>query len=119
MRHLGLFTKDVNLSSDEDDDDEAYEMKLKSIRNQLEIERYHRESEQFKDNIYEHFAKKYGTKIEQYQNKTHMLRAMYSKAKINEAQMRDKFLPERNCFERLDWNLVRFWFIGIQISILF
>lgn len=99
VRHLGMFKND-SVSSDEDDDHEVDEMKLKLIKNQLEIERYQRESEQFKHNIYTHFAKKYGTKIEQYQNKTHMLRAMYNKAKMNQEQMKDKYLPDKKILER-------------------
>lgn len=93
VRHLG-FSKEQDASDDEDSED-FDEMKNKS--NNLEIERFRKESEKFQDNIYGHFAKKYKTRIGEYNRRTSLLKSMHAKAKENQKRMQENFLiPSEN-----------------------
>ncbi len=95
MRHLGFSKTEDNMS---DDDDEVDAMKIKS--SQLEIEKFRKESEKFQDNIYEHYARKYNTKIEAYNARVNLLRIMQARARKNQIKTKELFSVESRALER-------------------
>lgn len=99
-RHLG-FSKEEDLS--DVDEEEVDEMKIKS--NNLELEKFRKESEKFQHNIYEHFAKKYNTKIDKYNSRTNLIKDMYQKAMMNENKMKSHYAIEGKILNRRTANL--------------
>ncbi len=95
VRHLG-FSKCEELMSDEED--EVDEMKIKASH--LEIEKFRKQSEKFQDNIYEHYAKKYNTKIEKYIARANLLKGMQAKAKANQIKTKQIFSVESRSLEK-------------------
>ena len=94
-RHLG-FSKEEDLS--DVDEEEVDEMKIKS--NNLELEKFRKESEKFQHSIYEHFAKKYNTKIDKYNSRTNLIKDMYQKAMMNENKMKSHYAIEGKILNR-------------------